>query len=165
MLLHSQQVHILYHTLIPLFPRPFCRSLPPNSQLPNSSNTLPFALFTCPNYLSLLCLNLTERSSTLHISAISLLDLLFCNFTPAMYLSILNHICAEHPSICCQCPCFCSIKYSRSHTSFIYPSPSPQSLLQFTNKLAISHHLLHAAVILTCTALSNSASQSSTSPK
>ena len=88
-LLHSQQVYILHHTITPLFLRPSCRPSPPNSHPPTSPNIPPSALFTCPNHLSLLCLNLTERSSTPHISATSLLDFLSCHFTPAMYLSIL----------------------------------------------------------------------------
>ena len=82
--LHSQQVHFLHYTLTPLFPRS------PTVISPTSSNTHPSALFTCPNHLSLLYLNLTERSSTPHISATSMLDLPSCHLTPAMYLSILS---------------------------------------------------------------------------
>ena len=65
-----------------------CR--PPTLTSPTSPNTPPSALFTCPNYLSHLCLNLTERSSTPHISATSLLDLLSFHLTPAKYTGILH---------------------------------------------------------------------------
>ena len=88
MLLQSQQVHTslqigstFSQAFLPLYT---------NSQLHTSPNTTPSALFTCPNYINLLCLNFTERSSTSHISAMSLLDLSCSHLTPAMYLSILR---------------------------------------------------------------------------
>ena len=98
-----------------------------------SHPTHPPALFKCPNHLSLLCLNLAERSSTPHISATSLLDLLSCHLTPATFLSILRlHLCRTSISLYVNYyPCFCSIQYSRFHTNFIYPSPSPQSYAVF----------------------------------
>ena len=99
---------------------------PPNSYLPHLTQHMPSALFTCPIHLNLLWLNLTERSSTPHLSATSLLDLLFCYLTPAMYLSILqSHLHRTSISICLSKP------------MFLLLSP----ILWFTNKLAISCHL------------------------
>ena len=77
--LHSQQVHILHHTLH------FFLGLLASHHPPTLT---PSDLLTCPNHLSLLCLTLSERSSTPHISATSLLDFPSCHLTPAMYLSI-----------------------------------------------------------------------------
>ena len=84
----------LHHIITALFPRTSCRLSPPDSHLPHLTQCTPSALFSCPNHLSLLCLNITERSSTPHIYAISLLDLPSCHLTPAMYLGILrSHLC------------------------------------------------------------------------
>ena len=133
---------------------------------PPLPNTPPSALFTCPNHLSLLCLNLTERSSTPHISATSLLDLPSCHLTPAMYLSILkSHLCRK--SINLLVNAHVSAPYSKAdltQVSYTFPLVL-SSMLRFTNKLAISCHLLHAAVTLARTALSTPVSQFSTSPK
>ena len=159
MLLHSQQVHILYHTITPLFPRPSYRPLLLPLIYPTSPNTHTHthtcALLTCPNHLILLCLNLTERSSTPHISATSLLDLLSSYLTPAMYLSILrSHL--HRTSISLLVNAHVSAPYIRADlTRALFTLPLVlSSMLQFTNKLAISVHLLHVAVTLAHTALS-----------
>ena len=78
----------------------------PTLSSPTSPNTPPSALFTYPNYLSLLCFNLTEGSSTPHISATSLLDLPSCHLTPACISASCDHICVEHPSVCLSIPMF-----------------------------------------------------------
>ena len=48
MLLHSQQVHVLHHTITPLFPRPSCQPSSPNSHLPLPHPTHPL----CPFHMS-----------------------------------------------------------------------------------------------------------------
>ena len=145
MLLHSQQVHILHHLLTPLFLRPFTGC--------HHTQHTPSALFTSPN---LLCLNLTERLSTPHIISTSLLHLLSCHLTPAMYLSILwSHL--YRASISLLVHVHVSAAYSRanftqaSNTFPLVLSP----MLWFTNKLAISRHLLHAAVTLSLSVIYN----------
>ena len=87
----SQQVIMLHHTITPLFTKAFLpAAIAPQLLLPPPAHpTHPL----CP-FHSLLCLNLTERSSTPHISSTYFLNLLFCNFTPAMYFIILwSYLC------------------------------------------------------------------------
>ena len=67
MFLHSQQVHIIYHTLTPLFPRPSTGyRLPISAGLPPPPHTTPppSVSFISPNCLSLLFLNRNVFNST-----------------------------------------------------------------------------------------------------
>ena len=165
MLLHSQQIHILHHTIFPLFPMPSCYLSSPNSYTsPNTPTICPFHM-SKPSQSSLPQL-LTEMSSTPHIYATSMLDLLSCHLTSAMYLSILwSHLCRTSISLLANS--HASVPYSRADlTQASYTLPLVLSpALWFTHKQAISRHLLYAAVTLDRTALSTPASQSSTSPK
>ena len=106
MLLHSQQVPVLPQTITP------------NSHLTQYN---PSVLFTCPNHLSLLCLNLTERSSTPHISTTSLLDLPSCLLTSSMYLSILPSHLHRHPSVCLSIHVFLLHKVKQISNKFHIP--------------------------------------------
>ena len=129
------------------FPRPSCQPSPFNSHLPHLTKNNPSALFTCPNHLSLLCLNLTERSSTPHISATSLLDLLSYHLTSDMYLNILwSHLCRTSISLLVNAHvCAPYIRADLTQASYTLPIVL-SSMLRFPSKLVISCHLLHAAV-------------------
>ena len=90
----------------------------PNPISPTSRNTHPSALFTCPNYFSLLFLNLTKRWSTPHISATSQLDLPSClSLLPRILVSC-NHICVEHPSIYLSIPML--LLYAVEEISYVF---------------------------------------------
>ena len=84
------------------------------------------------------------------------------------YISVsCDHICIEHPLVCLSVPMFLLHTVEQiSPQLHCNTLPLVRShMLRFTNKLAVSCHLLHAAVTLAHTALSTPASQSSTSPK
>ena len=108
----------------------------------------------------LLCLKLTERFSTPHISATSMLQFPSCYLTPAMYISNLrSHVRRTSISLLANANIFAP--YSRADlTQASYTLPLVLSLmLRFIFKLAtISRHFLHAAVTLACTGLFTPAS-------